>query len=94
MSSLVGPLAEGKPARGCELMRSPPPVSYPDETLTDITERFAASGVGRLPVVSRDDRAALLGVVSHSDVLATYHRAVPKRLARPQNLWRPRGVCP
>jgi CIC family chloride channel protein len=75
-----------------DLMRSPPPVSYPDETLTDVTEKFAASGVGRLPVVARDDRAALLGVVSHSDVLAAYQRAVPKRLARPQDAWRPRGV--
>jgi hypothetical protein len=53
-----------------------------------------SSGVGRLPVVARGDPAALLGVVSHSDVLAAYQRAVPKRSPRPQDAWRPQGVSP
>jgi CIC family chloride channel protein len=59
-----------------DLMRSPPPVSYPDETLTTIMERFRVTGVGRLPVVSREDPTVLLGVISHSDLLAAYERAV------------------
>lgn len=71
-------------------MRRPPPASYPDETLTDVTEKFAISGVGRLPVVSRADPAALLGVISHSDVLAAYQRAVLKRPPGPQETSRPR----
>jgi hypothetical protein len=65
-----------------------------DWSLTDVTEKFAASGVGRLPVVSRGDPAALLGVVSHSDVLAAHQHAIPKRPPRPQDAWRPRGFSP
>jgi CIC family chloride channel protein len=76
-----------------DLMRSPPPVSYPDETLTEVTGKFAASGVGRLPVVSRGDPAALLGVVSHSDVLMAYQRAVLRR-SPSRDALRPRGVTP
>ncbi len=59
-----------------DLMRTPPPVSYPDETLTEVTEKFTLAGVGRLPVVSRTDPAELLGVIFHSDVLAAYQRVV------------------
>lgn len=62
-----------------DLMRTPPPVSYPDETLSEITEKFRATGVGRLPVVAREDPTTLLGVISHSDVLAAYQRAVGGR---------------
>jgi CIC family chloride channel protein len=66
-----------------DLMRTPPPVSYVDETLTDVTAKFAVSGVGRLPVVSRGDPTTLLGVISHSDVLAAYQRVVLRRPAGP-----------
>ncbi len=59
-----------------DLMRSPPPVSYPDETLTEVMEKFRVTGAGRLPVVSRESPTTLLGVISHSDLLAAYERAV------------------
>lgn len=59
-----------------DLMRAPPPVTFPDETLTEVAEKFRSAGIGRLPVVSREDPGALLGVISHSDVLAAYQRIV------------------
>ncbi len=59
-----------------DLMRTPPPVSYPDETLSEITEKFRVTGVGRPPVVSRENPTVLLGIISHSGVLAAYQRAV------------------
>jgi len=63
-----------------DLMRTPPPISYPDDTLSDVTERFTSAGVGRLPVVSRDRPTVLLGVISHTDVLTAYQRVVLGRL--------------
>ncbi|HWT83732.1 MAG TPA: CBS domain-containing protein, partial [Candidatus Methylomirabilis sp.] len=59
-----------------DLMQAPAPVSYPDESLTEIMERFTVTGAGRLPVVSRENPTMLLGVISHSDLLAAYQRAV------------------
>ena len=68
--------------RARDLMRSPTPVSYPDETLTDVMEKFRVTEIGRLPVVSRENPTLLLGVISHSDLLAAYQRVV---LEKPQS---------
>jgi CIC family chloride channel protein len=59
-----------------DLMRTPPPVCHPDDTLTDVTEKFRTTGIGRLPVVPKDDPGRLLGIISHTDVLAAYERLV------------------
>jgi CIC family chloride channel protein len=59
-----------------DLMRTPPPVCYPDDTLTEVTEKFRLTDLGRLPVVSREDPDIILGVISHTDVLAAYERFV------------------
>jgi CIC family chloride channel protein len=59
-----------------DLMRTPPPVCYADDTLTEVTEKFRLADVGRLPVVARDDPGSVLGVISHTDVLAAYERLV------------------
>jgi chloride channel protein, CIC family len=59
-----------------DLMRSPAPVCYSDETLTEVMERFRVTGAGRLPVVSRENPTRLLGVISHSDLIAAYQRTV------------------
>lgn len=59
-----------------DLMRTPPPVCYPDDTLTEVTEKFRLADEGRLPVVARDDPGTVLGVISHTDVLSAYERLV------------------
>jgi CIC family chloride channel protein len=59
-----------------DLMRAPPPVCYPEDTLTDVTETFRLANIGRLPVVTREAPDRLVGVVSHTDVLAAYERLV------------------
>jgi chloride channel protein, CIC family len=59
-----------------DLMRTPPPVAFPDDTLTEVADKFRAAGAGRLPVVSRDNPSQLLGIVSHRDVLGAYQRVV------------------
>jgi CIC family chloride channel protein len=65
---------EGLAAR--DLMRTPPPVAYTDETLSEVTDRFTDAGVGRLPVVTREDPKRLVGVISRRDVLAEYQAIV------------------
>ncbi len=62
-------------------MQSPTPVSYPDETLTDVMEKFRVTEIGRLPVVC-ENPTLLLGVIWHSDLLAAYQRVV---LEKPQS---------
>jgi CIC family chloride channel protein len=62
--------------RARDVMRSSPPVCYPDESLAAAMQRFRAAGAGRLPGVARDAPTALLGVISRSDLLAAYERAM------------------
>ena len=60
-----------------DLMRTPPPVCYPGDTLTEVTEKFRLTDLGRLPVVCRDDPDPILAVISHTDVLGADERSVP-----------------
>ncbi len=62
-----------------DLMRAAPAVGHPEQALSDVMETMARQGVGRLPVVSKDDRAALLGIISERDVLAAYQRLMRRR---------------
>jgi CIC family chloride channel protein len=68
------PLDRARTAR--DLMRTPPPVCHPEDTLTNVTEKFRLANIGRLPVVTREQPDRLVGVVSHTDVLAAYERLV------------------
>ncbi len=43
-------------------------VAYPDETLDDAWERMGEQGVGRLPVVSRNDPGKLVGFITKGDL--------------------------
>jgi CBS domain-containing protein len=51
-------------------------VAYPDESCRSVAEKMAQHGVGRLPVVSRDDPRRVLGIVTRSDLLKARMRAV------------------
>src|SRR5262249_23901619 len=73
----LAPSKDGLSAR--DLMRTPPPVCHPDDTLSDVTEKFRLANLGRLPVVRREDPTRLVGVISHSDVLSAYERLVLRR---------------
>ncbi len=47
-------------------------VTYPDEPLQNAIEKMAARGVGRLPVVSRDDPGELLGYLGRTGLLEAW----------------------
>nr|QNT35604.1 voltage-gated ClC-type chloride channel ClcB [uncultured Methanosarcinales archaeon] len=44
-------------------------VTYPDESLEDALRKLVSNDIGRLPVVDRDDRSKILGIVTKSDII-------------------------
>jgi CIC family chloride channel protein len=54
------------------MVRRPPAVAYPDNTLRQAADHMVREGVGRLPVVSREDPAHVVGIITRSDLLAAH----------------------
>ncbi len=54
-------------------------VAYPDESLATAFRRMGRRDIGRLPVVSRNNRQQLLGVLRRTDLLRAYDAALTKR---------------
>jgi CBS domain-containing protein len=80
-----------------DLMEREPIVAYPDESCRSAAERMAQCGVGRLPVVSREDPRKLLGIVTRSDLLKVRARVADEEQRREQfirypRVWRRRGA--
>ncbi|HVW18423.1 MAG TPA: chloride channel protein [Solirubrobacteraceae bacterium] len=68
-------------------------LAHPDETLRAAADRMVAGGHGVLPVVRRDDRSRLVGLVSQFDLLAAHERVLieERHRERPLSL-RPAAV--
>ena len=49
-------------------------VTYPDETLEDVLRKLIENNIGRLPVVDRNDKTKLLGIITRSDVMKAHAR--------------------
>jgi len=49
-----------------------PIVAYPDQSLHQALLQLGAKDVGRIPVVDREDRARLLGVLRRHDIIKAY----------------------
>jgi CIC family chloride channel protein len=49
-----------------------PVVVFEDSTLRDAADQMVAEGVGRLPVVERDEPHRLIGIISRSDLLSAH----------------------
>ncbi len=54
-------------------------VAYPDETIGDVLMRLGVRGLGRMPVVARNDPNDLLGMVRRVDIISAYNLAVTRR---------------
>jgi len=50
--------------------------TYPDENLNEVLEKMALSGIGRLPVVSREDERKLVGFITRSDIIKAHRKKV------------------
>lgn len=54
-------------------------VAYPDESMGETLSRMSLRGYGRLPVVARDDRRELLGVIRREDIIKAYNVGLARR---------------
>jgi chloride channel protein, CIC family len=51
-----------------------PMVAYPDQSIYDALMKLGAKDVGRIPVVDRNDRTRLLGVLRRHDIINAYKK--------------------
>jgi CIC family chloride channel protein len=55
-----------------DLVRRDQPVTFPDEDLEVAAQKMARGGTGHLLVVKRDDREALVGLLTSGDIMKRY----------------------
>jgi CIC family chloride channel protein len=55
-------------------------VAYPDENLDIVLKRLAAKQIGRLPVVEREDKTKLLGLITRSVIVNAYNKKVVEKI--------------
>jgi chloride channel protein, CIC family len=78
--------AEGELSEGLATLARVPIVAHPDETLRAAADRMLAAGHGVLPVVAREDRRRLVGLVSQFDLLAAHQRVLVEERHRERPL--------
>jgi CIC family chloride channel protein len=54
-------------------------VAYPDEPIGEAMARMGGRGLGRMPVVSRDDPNELFGMIRRADIIRAYDIALARR---------------
>lgn len=54
-------------------------VAYPDETMGDALARMSWRGLGRLPVVSRDEPTHFLGLIRRADIVRAYRLGLARK---------------
>jgi Trk K+ transport system NAD-binding subunit len=54
-------------------------VAFPDESIGDALARMGTRGLGRMPVVSRDDPYELRGMIRRQDIIHVYNLAMTRR---------------
>jgi CIC family chloride channel protein len=59
-------------------------VAFPDETMGDALTRMGSRGLGRLPVVAREDPYRLLGVLRREGISRAYNLALSRRTEHDQ----------
>ena len=75
----------------------PPVVAYPDELGHDAMYRMLQRDIGRLPVVSRENPAQMVGYFNRSSVLGAWTRQMQEESVREHGwvrLWRASSRAP
>ncbi|RMF01866.1 MAG: CBS domain-containing protein, partial [Chloroflexi bacterium] len=54
-------------------------LAYPDETIDEVLARMSTRGLGRMPVVARENPAHLVGMVRRADIIRSYTLALSRR---------------
>ena len=57
-----------------DLLRRPAAVAFEDSTLREAADHMVREGVGRLPVVSREEPGRVIGMLTRSDLLSAHKR--------------------
>jgi H+/Cl- antiporter ClcA/predicted transcriptional regulator len=65
-----------------DLLHREPITAYPWESCRTAAERMAENGVGRLPVVSAEERGKVIGIVTRSDLLKPRAKSVEEEVRR------------
>ena len=51
---------------------------YPDDTLKTILQKLGEKDVGRIPVVKRENKEHLVGLITRENIISAYHEALLK----------------
>jgi CBS domain-containing protein len=65
-----------------DLIRRPPVLVYEDSSLQDALDHMVNHDVGRLPVVRREGRGEVVGIITRSNILAAYRRRIDEARVR------------
>ncbi len=66
-------------------VKRPPAVVFDDSSLREAADHMVSEGVGRLPVVARDDPSRVIGMITRSDIIAAHApRLDAERLGEPR----------
>jgi chloride channel protein, CIC family len=68
------------------LIRRPPVVVFPDQSLREAADLMVVNGVGRLPVVTREATRRVVGMVTRSDLLAAHGQRLDETWRAEQSL--------
>lgn len=68
--TLVGEIGSGQPDLA---------VAFPDEDIGVVLQRMGPRGLGRLPVVDRNDPDRLVGLIGRDDIIRAYNVAITRR---------------
>ena len=55
-----------------DILKRPPAVVFDDNSLREAADHMVRTGVGRLPVVTREEPLKVVGIISRSDLLAAH----------------------
>jgi CIC family chloride channel protein len=65
-----------------DIATSPPIVAYPDQSIRKALLQLGARDVGRIPVVDREDRTKLLGILRRHDIINAYRKKLEESSRR------------
>lgn len=72
-------LAGGKPGNPVrEIMTRDVIVCYPDEVLKSALEKLGGKDIGRLPVVERENRGHVIGLIDRKSIISSYNKALTR----------------
>ena len=76
-----------------QLLKRPPAVVFHDSSLRDAADHMVREGIGRLPVVAREDPSRVIGMLTRSDILASHaRRLAATRVGEPRYRILPRAM--